>query len=391
VSARLKLIHLTTVDLSLHVLLQHQLARFAEEGFDVAGASAPGPYVADLAAAGIRHLPVGSLTRSWTPGRDAIALRELTALFRRERPDIVHTHNPKSGVLGRVAARAARVPVVVNTVHGLYANPSLPPLRRGAIAGAERVAFRFSDHELFQSREDFDLAVGRRMVARSRATWLGNGVDLSRFDPGAVDQEAAALIRKSWGAGERSVVVGTVGRLVAEKGYPELFRATELVRGEREDALFVAVGPEEPAKVDRLSEEDLAEARRAGVVFHGEGRDMPAVYSAFDVFVLPSHREGVPRSVIEAQAMGLPAVATDIRGCREVVVPGETGLLVPPGDAAALAAAILRLLADPKLGRMGMAARARAVERFDEESVIKRTLEVYRRLLARPRRRRRRR
>jgi glycosyltransferase involved in cell wall biosynthesis len=390
VSARPKLIHLTTVDLSLHVLLQHQLARFAQEGFDVAGASAPGPYVADLAAAGIRHLPVRSLTRSWTPGRDAIALRELTALFRRERPDIVHMHNPKSGVLGRVAARAARVPVVVNTVHGLYANPSLPPLRRGAIAGAERVAFRFSDHELFQSREDFDLAVGRRMVARSRATWLGNGVDLTRFDPGAVDAEAVALLRKSWGAGERSVVIGTVGRLVVEKGYRELFRAAEMVRGEREEALFVVVGPEEPVKADRLGEEDLEEARRAGVVLHGEGRDMPAVYAAFDVFVLPSHREGVPRSLIEAQAMGRPAVATDIRGCREVVGPGETGLLVAPRDPAALAAAILRLLAEPdEARRMGTAGRARAVERFDEEAVIARTLDVYRRLMAHPRRRRR--
>src|SRR5205823_6577026 len=97
--ARPRLIHLTTVDMSLVVLLAHQLVRFREEGFDVAGASAPGPYVGRLEALGIHHLPVPSLSRSWTPGRDAVALRELVRLFRRERPDIVHTHNPKSGVL----------------------------------------------------------------------------------------------------------------------------------------------------------------------------------------------------------------------------------------------------------------------------------------------------
>ncbi len=381
-----RLIHLTTIDLSLKVLLAHQLVRFAEEGFEVAGASAPGPYVEELEALGIRHLAVGSLTRSWTPGRDAVALRDLVRLFRRERPDIVHTHNPKSGVLGRVAARMARVPAVVNTVHGLYANPALPAVRRGLISAAERAAFLFSDHELFQSREDFERAVGRRLVPLSRATWLGNGVDLSRFDPASVDSEGAALLRKGWGAAERSVVVGTVGRLVAEKGYGEFFEAARRVRSVRPDVVFVAVGPEEPSKADRLSPSAMSAAREAGVVFHGEGRDMPAIYAAFDLFVLASHREGVPRSAIEAQAMGRPAVATDIRGCREVVVDGDTGVLVPPRDAAALAAAVERLLADPaERARMGEAGRRRMLEQFDEEQVVARTLEVYRRLLDRRR------
>ena len=118
------------------MLLSYQLRRFGEEGFDVAGASAPGQYVAGLEATGIRHLPVRRLTRSWTPATDASALVELVRLFRRERPAIVHTHNPKSGVLGRIAARAAGVPVIVNTVHGLYANTTLPPVRRALVDAA---------------------------------------------------------------------------------------------------------------------------------------------------------------------------------------------------------------------------------------------------------------
>lgn len=378
-----KLIHVTTVDLSLRVLLSHQLRRFAEEGFDVAGASSPGPYVAGLEAEGIRHLPVRSLTRSWTPGRDAAALRELVRLFRRERPDIVHTHNPKSGVLGRVAARLAGVPVVVNTVHGLYANPAMPPVRRSIASAAERGAMRLSDHELFQSREDFDLAIRRRLVRPDRATWLGNGVDLARFDPETVAAEAVAVLRKGWGVPDGGVVVGTVGRLVREKGYPELIQAASLVRRERPEAVFVCVGPQEPSKADRLGEEDVARARAAGVVFHGEGVEMPTIYAAFDQFVLASHREGVPRSLIEAQAMGIPAVATDIRGCREVVVDGGTGILVPVREPSALARAILRLLEDPaESARMAAAGRERARERFDEEAVVRRTLVLYRRLLA---------
>lgn len=381
---RPRLVHLTTIDLSLKVLLAHQLVRFRQEGFDVAGASAPGPYVRELEALGVEHLAVPTLGRSWTPGQDALALRDLVRLFRRERPDIVHTHNPKSGVLGRVAARIARVPAVVNTVHGLYANPALPPVRRGLISAAERVAFRFSDHELFQSREDYDWALARRLVPPKRATWLGNGVDLTRFDPAGVDAAAVAALRKEWGAGEETVVVGTVGRLVAEKGYGDLFEAARSVRARRPEVLFVVVGPEEPSKADRLDPGLVRRARDEGVVFHGEGRDMPSIYAAFDLFVLASHREGVPRSVIEAQAMEVAAVATDIRGCREVVGPDATGLLVPARDPAALGEAIARLAADPdERERMGRAGRRRMLEGFDEETVVERTLEVYRRLLAR--------
>ncbi|MEX0834400.1 MAG: glycosyltransferase family 4 protein [Actinomycetota bacterium] len=377
------LIHVTTVDLSLRVLLSYQLRRFAEEGFDVYGASAPGPYVEQLAAEGIRHLPVNHLSRSWSPIKDARALRELRNLFAVLRPDIVHTHNPKSGVLGRVAARRARVPAVVNTVHGLYAGPQLPAAKRWIADRAERSAARYSDHELFQSEQDYEFAVRTHMVPASRATLLGNGVELRRFDPSAVSPVAIAELRAGWGAEDGIKVVGTVGRLVKEKGYSEFFECARIIRERRDDVTFVAVGPQEPSKSDRLSQEDLEHARRAGVVIHGEGRDMPAIQAAFDIFVLASHREGVPRSAIEASAMGKPVVTTNIRGAREVVVDGVTGVLVPPRESQALARVVGKLVEDEALSRrLGEAGRERAAERFDEDQVIERTLSVYRGLLA---------
>lgn len=377
------LIHLTTVDLSLEKLLSYQLRRFAEEGFDVYGASAPGPYVTDLASAGIRHLPLRHLTRSWTPVKDARALRELQKLFRVMRPDIVHTHNPKTGVLGRIAARNARVPIVVNTVHGLYSSPSLSAIKRWMVRRAEHTAARFSDHELFQSEQDYEFAIRTHMVPASRATLLGNGVDLRKFDPSAVPAADIAELRASWNASPGGKVVGMVGRLVREKGYSEFFEAARLVTEHRDDVVFVAVGTEEPSKSDRLGEAEMTAARAAGVVFFGEGRDMPAIHAALDVFALPSHREGVPRSAIEASAMGRPVVTTNIRGCREVVVDGVTGLLVPPRDPASLAMVISKLLGDDQLSRrLGKAGRARAEERFDEARIVERTLSVYRGLLA---------
>jgi glycosyltransferase involved in cell wall biosynthesis len=382
---RPKLLHVTTVELSLDVLLGYQLRRFADAGFEVVGVSAPGPHVAALEADGIRHVAVPSLTRSWTPAADVRALAALRSLFRRERPAIVHTHNPKSGVLGRVAARAARVPVIVNTVHGLYDHEGLSRTRRAVVRRSERAAMRLSSHELFQSQEDLDRAIGERMVPASRASWLGNGVDLSRFDAASVDAGAVARLRAGWGG---SPVVGAVGRLVAEKGYPELFDAWRRVRSTHRDAVLVVVGPEEPEKEDTLEPHEIRRARDHGVIFHGEGgrEEMPALYAAFDLFVLASHREGIPRSAIEASAMRLPVVATDIRGCREVVDDGVTGRLVPVRDPGALASAIGGLLDDRSAAEgMGPAGRARALDRFDESAVVERTLQIYRRLLHRRR------
>jgi glycosyltransferase involved in cell wall biosynthesis len=382
-SPRPKLLHVTTVDLSLDVLLGYQLRRFAAAGFEVVGVSAPGTHVAALEADAIRHVPVERLTRTWGPAADLGALAELRRVFRRERPAIVHTHNPKSGVLGRVAARGARVPVIVNTVHGLYEPEGMSSARRFAVTRAERWSMRLSHHELFQSQEDLDRARSARMVPAGRASWLGNGVDLGRFDPARVDAGAVARLRAAWGG---APVVGAVGRLVAEKGYPELFEAWRAVRRIHHDAVLVVVGPDEPDKDDRLDPELVRRAVADGVHVHGEGRheEMPALYAAFDLVVLASHREGMPRSAIEASAMGRPVVATDIRGCREVVDDGVTGELVPVRDPAALAEAIGCLLRDrARAAARGMAGRARAIDRFDEGAVVERTLQVYRRLLSR--------
>ena len=138
----LKVAHLTTVDLTLRFLLLGQLRRLRDEGFEVTGISAPGPWTAELEAEGIRHLPWPHATRSWDPRADARAFAELLAILRRERFDVLHTHNPKPGVLGRLAGRLTGVPVVVNTVHGLYATPDDRLAKRALVLGMERLAAR---------------------------------------------------------------------------------------------------------------------------------------------------------------------------------------------------------------------------------------------------------
>lgn len=381
--ARPRVVHVTTTDISLEWLLGNQLAAFEMAGYEVIGVSAPGPFVAALEQRGIRHVPLRHATRSVAPLEDAQALGELVSVFRRLRPAIVHTHNPKPGLYGRIAARIARVPVVVNTVHGLYAQPHDRFARRAMIYSMERIAGLCSNAELVQNPEDVD-TLRRIGVPERKLTLLGNGIDLGRFDPSAIDDtDASAARAELGGVVPEDVVVGLVGRLVREKGYAEVFAAAGQLRERLPFLRFAVIGVDEHEKQDALDAADRARADAAGVRFLGERHDVDRLYAGMDIFVLASHREGFPRAAMEAAAMGLPVIATDIRGCRQVVDNGTTGLLVPARDALALAGAIESLAVDPTRRRqLGIAGRAKAARDFDERRCVAITLETYRRLLA---------
>lgn len=372
--------HLTTVDLSLRYLLMAQLRGARDAGYDVVGISAPGPWVGDLEAAGIRHVPLPSSTRAVDPRADLRAARDLWSVLRRERPTVLHTHNPKPGLYGRVVGRLAGIPIVVNTVHGLYATEDDRPAKRAAVYTLEAFAARFSDAELVQNPEDLERLRRLRIARNTRL--LGNGVDLRRFDPARWSPADRARVRASLGVQDDQIVVGCVARLVAEKGYPELFDAMAGLDADR--YVLVCVGGEDPDKPDALSPTVLDRARAAGVRLLGHRDDVDALYAAMDLFVLASHREGFPRAAIEAAASGLPVIATDVRGCRQVVDHGVTGLLVPVRAPAALATAIERLGGDePLRARMAAAARRRAEAEFDEDRVVARVLATYAEVAAR--------
>ncbi len=368
----LRVAHLTTVDMSLQLLLRPQLDAVLDAGGEVIGISAPGPWVAQLEAGGIRHVPLPSSTRGMDLAADLRAMVELWRVLRRERPTVLHTHNPKPGVYGRVIGRLAGVPVVVNTVHGLYATPEDRWVKRAVVYTLEAVASRFCDAELVQNPEDVDTMRRLRLAARRKIRLLGNGVNLHRFHPGLVAEHRAA-VRAEWGVGDDQVVVGIVGRLVAEKGYPELFEAMAGLDCDR--FVLVVVGPDDPDKADALPRAVVDAARARGVVFCGQRTDVERLYAGMDVFVLPSHREGFPRAAMEAAAVGLPIVATDIRGCRQVVADGVNGVLVPVRDPVALRAGIERVAADRVA--MGAASAARARAHFDEQTVVRRVMACY--------------
>jgi glycosyltransferase involved in cell wall biosynthesis/ribosomal protein S18 acetylase RimI-like enzyme len=382
VSRPLRVAHVTTVDLTLRFLLLGQLTALRDAGFDVTAISGGDEWLEDLRAERIRHIPWKSVTRAWNPQADGRAFLELLGILKRERFDLVHVHTAKAGVIGRIAARLAKVPCVVDTVHGLYVLPEDPLKKRLAVLTIERLAGLFSDLELYQSEEDLKWSARIHLVPKRKRALLGNGTDLSRFDQAAVGPERIRVLREELGIPEGAPVVGTVGRLVVEKGYREFFEAARRVHASHPRVRFLSLGRIEPEKWDAISEKEIADAER-DVRFLGWRADVQDVMALFDVFVLPSWREGLPRSAIEAAAMGKSLVLTDIRGCREVVREGIEGHLVPVRRADRLAAAITDLIEDPdRRAAMGEAARARAVSRFDERQVCDRILDHYRVLLA---------
>ena len=377
--SRPKVLHLTTTDISLELLLGPQLEAFIAAGYDVHAASAPGPFVEAIEARGVQFHALKHSTRSMSLGADLRAAREVYKLFRRLEPDIVHTHNPKPGVYGRIGARLARVPGIVNTVHGLYAQPTDPLPRRAAVYGLERLAACFSHAELVQNEED--VATLRKLrVPAGKLQVLGNGIDLRRFRP---DVDHRAAVRAEIGADHDTVVVGAIGRLVAEKGYPALFEAWAQVTRAHPTAKLVVVGPHEPDKADALSAALVDQAIESGVVLLGHRDDVERIYPALDLYVLASHREGFPRSAMEAAASGVALVVTDIRGCRQVVDHESNGVLVPVRNAGALAANLIDLIDDDqRRTAMGRAGLAKAAADFDQQRIIDTTLATYERLLA---------
>lgn len=373
----MKICEICAVDFTVYHLLRPLFHRLRDSGHEVVGICADGPMLAPIRAEGFRIESIPSVRRL-SPVAHLRAFIALVRLFRRERFDIVHVHTPVASLVARFAAAVARVPVIAYTAHGFYFHENMPPVARAVFVAAEWLAGRCTDVLMTQSSEDAETAVRLGLCRGGVVEAIGNGVDLRVFcPPEDADENARLKLRHDLGAGPDDVVIVMIGRLVREKGYPELLEAMRQV-----DAKLWVIGERLASEYSSSMAPILAGVARDAslgdrVSLLGRREDVSALLPAADLFVLPSHREGMPRSIIEAMASGLPVVATDIRGCREEVVDGETGRLVPVKDVSALAAALQALVRDPVLRRkMGRAGRARARALFDESKVLDRQLMV---------------
>ncbi|MCW5830442.1 MAG: glycosyltransferase family 4 protein [Deltaproteobacteria bacterium] len=330
-----------------------------------------------------KYLP--SLGRSISPWNDLLVFFQLVGLLRRERPDVVHTHKSKAGLLGRIAAFIARVPVRIHTFHGHVFHGYFSPLVSRLVVWTEKLLALIT-HRIFVVGDQLRIEMTEkyRLCDPAKILVVPLGLDLGPFveASGEGREKARLALRQSLGVDSGKKLVGIVGRLTRIKNHAMFLEAARMIAGKRADTDFVIVGGGE-------LETELQELARASgipdqVHFMGFQTRTAPIYAGLDIIALTSDNEGTPVTLIEAGAAGLPAVSTDVGAVQTVVIGGETGFMVPKGDAAALAEKIMMLLDDTELRmRLGAAARRHVTSNFSIERLCDTLGRLYEELAAR--------
>jgi glycosyltransferase involved in cell wall biosynthesis len=329
-----------------------------------------------------------NLGRGANPLQDIITIIQLFFIFRKQKPQLVHTFDTKPCVWARIAARLAGVPVVMGTLPGLgslYGNDSLfNSLVRAVYEKLQQYACHISDLTMFQNSDDAHQFIDAGVVPAKKVIIVpGSGVATERFSPEQVPEAKRKTLRAELGLRSDEIVVTMVSRLIRSKGVLEFATAARNIRCQYPDVRFLLVGPVDNDSMDRLNPAEIEQVKQS-VTWTGPRRDIPEILAMSNIFVLPStYREGIPRVLLEAASMGLPIVTTNSPGCNEVVENGFNGYLVPAHDPNALSQAIERLVKQPELRTIfGHFSRQLALERFDLTVIAEQIREAYQQKLA---------
>lgn len=364
---------------SVHVILL--TAGLREKGYEtrlIVGREAPSEgNLLDMARQkGIEIEQLAGLGREIRPLADLVTLWQLYGLIRKCQPEIVHTHTAKAGVLGRIAARLAGVPVIVHTYHGHVLRGYFGPLKTAFFRRLETALARITDVAITVSAALRDDLVGMGVAPREKIRVVPLGLDLARF----ARPHARGELRATCGAGESETLIGVVGRLVPIKDIDCFLEAASRVSAAAPRARFAIVGDGELRAV--LEQKAAALGLGARATFVGWRKDLESVYADLDVVVNSSRNEGTPVALIEAMAAGRPVVATAVGGTADLLGEGARGVLVPPADPAALAEAILRTLGSPdESARRAGAAQEYVLTHHSVDRLLRDIDDLYRELL----------
>lgn len=379
---KIKLIRTSTVPGSLNTFCRGLLRELQEEeGYEVVAVSSPGVQLDELLLReGVKAVAV-PMERHISPFRDLKSLRELIRVFRREKPTMVHSITPKAGLLSMMAAWFCRVPVRMHTFTGLVF-PTATGLAQKILILTDRITCVCATHIVPEGEGVKNDLINYRITKKPlKVLGHGNvrGIDLDHYNPSLPEVQAeASKLRKP---GIFTFIF--VGRLVRDKGINELVEAFEKLNDEYPDTRLLLVGSLEQA-LDPLHPTTLERIMHSpSIVAVGEQSDVRPWLAASDALVFPSYREGFPNVVIEAGAMGLPSIVTDINGSREIIMEGRNGTIVPPHDAKSLQQAMNRFVMDkPMANRMASASRPLIASRFEQSYVRKCLKDYYKEILS---------
>ncbi|WP_250124293.1 glycosyltransferase family 4 protein [Chroococcidiopsis sp. CCMEE 29] len=378
-----KILHICAVEFTVKNLLLPQISHFLSLGFSVETACSPGQEVERLQQKGYTIHPI-QINRQIAPLSNLISIYQLYKLMRQRKYDAVHVHTPIASVLGRIAAKLAGVKRIIYTAHGFPFHDQSSQREYQFYFTIEKLCAFGTDLILTQSYEDIITAQKSGLCSPDKVCYLGNGIDIDRFNRSRLDPIQQTQLRQSLKIPDSAnLIMGTIGRLNRRKGSGYLVQAAAQLLPHFPNLHILVIGGQLSTDADPFQAELVEQIQQLGLEGHvtltGYRQDTPELLGLLDIFTLPTFaHEGLPRSIVEAMSMELPVVATNIRGCREAVIEGKTGFIVPPQDSEKLADALGRLLADSAMRKtFGQAGRQRVEAEYDERIVFKRLQTAY--------------
>ena len=379
----MKLIRITTVPISLKVLLKGQLRFMSEKGFKVLGISSEGQELKNIIEEEGIEVKVVEMSRKITPLKDLRSLWFAYCLFKKEKPTIVHSHTPKAGIIGMLAARLAGVPLRLHTVAGLPLMEA-KGAKRNILDFVERLTYSAATNVYPNSKGLFDFIVSKRYTTLSKLKIIGNGssngINTSLFAKGVISEEQQNLLSNELGIENDDFVFVFVGRLVGDKGVNELVRA--FCQLNYPSVKLLLVGPLE-SELDPLDNDTLRQIDdNERIISVGFQKDVRPYFAISNALVFPSYREGFPNVVMQAGAMELPAIVSDINGCNEIIIEGKNGTIIPVKDVRSIKDAMEMMVTDKELYlKMKGNARGMITERYEQQVVWDALLTEYKSLL----------
>jgi len=378
-----KLIRITTVPLSLKTLLKGQ-SRFMSSYYEVIGIASAGKELSDVNLdEGIRVLPV-EMTRKISPVKDLKSLYELYRILKREKPFIVHSHTPKAGIISMLAAKFAQVPFRLHTVAGLPLMEATGNKRK-LLDFVEKLTYQCATNVYPNSKGLYDFIVANKFADKTKlkvlANGSSNGINTNYFDSNLISSEHKTLLIEYLNISPTDFVFIFVGRLVADKGINELIKSFNAISENYNNAKLILVGSFEE-ELDPLNSDTLQIINEnLNILSVGFQQDVRSYFAISDCLVFPSYREGFPNVVMQAGAMGLPSIVSDINGCNEIIEEGINGVIVPVKDDYALYNSMERMINDRDWNiSLRKKSREMIVSRYDQTVIWNAILDEYKTL-----------
>ncbi len=366
-----KLFRITTVPISVEKLLGKQLT-FMNQFYDVTAISSDKDYLERVGQELGVKTKVIEMTRKITPIRDLKSLWEMYNYLKKEKPEIVHTHTPKAGLIGMIAAKLAGIKVRLHTVAGLPLMET-SGVKRMVLNQVEKLTYSCATNVYPNSRGLYDFILKEKLGKANKLQVIGNGstngIDINYFDPALMSSQARAELKMNLGIAEDHFVFVFVGRLVKDKGINELIKAFRRLQNDKSSKLkLLLVGPLEQ-DLDPLSQEVLDEIEsNPDIISVGFQKDVRPYFAVSNALAFPSYREGFPNVVLQALAMGLPAIVSDINGCNEIITNDYDGFIFPPKDENAVYKAMQLIMNKDVYGKLQSNSRV-SVMKYKQEFI----------------------